>query len=134
MSETTVQEILDIEEQLRQAEMRIDRVALDAFYADEIMVTAPVGIVVDKAAVNSELERAAKVTIERFDKEDIHVRVFGDTAITSYRVIAKATSAEGQVDREFQMSNVWLKREKRWQVVARHTSTLEQPKADQRAV
>ena len=50
MTEAALQEILNLEEQLRQAEMRVDRAALDAFFADEIMVTAPIGIVVDKAA------------------------------------------------------------------------------------
>ncbi|MFY9607478.1 MAG: nuclear transport factor 2 family protein [Blastocatellia bacterium] len=131
MSETTVQEILNLEEQLRQAEMRVDSAALDAFFADEIMVTAPIGIVVDKSAVMSEVQRATEVTIERLDKKDINVRVFGDTAVTSYRVKARARSAEGQVDREFQMSNVWLKRQGSWQVVARHTAAIEQPKVDQ---
>ncbi|MEK6301957.1 MAG: nuclear transport factor 2 family protein [Acidobacteriota bacterium] len=132
MSETTVQEILNLEEQLRQAEMRVDSAALDAFFADEIMVTAPMGIVVDKSAVMSEVKRATKVTIERYDKKDINVRAFDDTAVTSYRVKARARSDEGQVDREFQMSNVWLKRQGRWQVVARHTAAIEQPKVEQR--
>jgi len=132
MSETTVQEILNLEEQLRQAEMRVDREALDAFFADEIMVTAPIGLVVDKSAVMSEVKRATKVTVERYDKEDVNVRVFGDTAVTSYRVKATSRSDEGQFDREFRMSNVWLKREGRWQVVARHAAVTEQPKVEHR--
>lgn len=131
MSETTVQEILDLEEQLRQAEMHVDRGALDAFFADEIMVTAPVGIVVDKLACASEFERAAKVKIETYDKEDINVRVFGDTAVTSYRLHAKAEYEGTQIDHSFRITNVWLKRKGRWQVVARHTAMIEQPQAEQ---
>ena len=130
MSETTLQEILNLEEQLRQAEMRVDRVALDAFFADEIMVTAPIGVVVDKAACADEFERAAKVKIERYDKEDINVRIFGDTAITSYRVDAKAEYEGAQIDHQFRITNVWLKRDGRWQVVARHTAMIEQPKSE----
>lgn len=130
MSEITVQEILDLEEQLRQAEMRVDRVALDAFFADEIMVTAPIGIVADKAMCTSEFERAAAVKIEKYDKEDINVRVFGDTAVTSYRVDARAEHEGTLIDQQFRMTNVWLKREGRWQVVARHTATIEKPKSE----
>ncbi|HWO00704.1 MAG TPA: nuclear transport factor 2 family protein [Blastocatellia bacterium] len=131
MSETTVQEILDLEERLRQAEMRVDLAALDAFFAEEVMVTAPIGIVVDKAACTSEFERAASLKVEAYDKEDINVRVFGDTAVTSYRVHAKAEHEGTSIDHRFRITNVWLKREGRWQVVARHTAMLEQPKAEQ---
>jgi ketosteroid isomerase-like protein len=132
MSETTINEILDLEEQLRQAEMRVDRAALDTFFADEIMVTAPIGVVVDKLACTSEFERASKAKIEKYDKEDMNVRVFGDTAVTSYRVHAKAEYEGMQIDHQFRITNVWLKRQERWQVVARHTAMIEQPKAEQR--
>ena len=131
MSESDKQEILRLEEELRQAEMRVDRAALDGFYADDIMVTAPIGIVVDKSAVMDEINRAAKVKVERYDKEDINVRAFGDTAVTSYRVVATAEHEGAKHDQRFQMTNVWLKRQGRWQVVARHAATLEQPKAQE---
>jgi len=132
MGETTVKEIIDLEEQLRQAEMRVDRVALDGLFADEIMVTAPVGIVVDKAACSSEFERAARVKIELYEKQDMNARVFGDTAITSYRVHAKAEHEGTKIDHQLRITNVWLKRDGRWQVVARHTAMIEQPKTEQR--
>lgn len=131
MSTTTVQEILDLEEELRQAEMRVDRLALDSFFADEIMVTAPIGIVADKAMCASEFERAATVKIEKYDKEDINVRVFDDTAVTSYRVHARAEHEGTSIDQRFRITNVWLKRQGRWQVVARHTAIIEQPKSEQ---
>jgi ketosteroid isomerase-like protein len=132
MSVTTIQEILDLEEQLRQAEMSVDLAALNSFFADDIMVTAPAGIVVDKATCASEFERAAKVKIEKYDKEDINVRTFSDTAVTSYRVRARAEYQGTSIENQFRMTNVWLKREGRWQVVARHTTMLEQPKTEQR--
>src|SRR5262245_1235801 len=131
MSETTVQEILDLEEQLRQAEMKVDRAALSAFFADELMVTAPIGIVVDKAACENEFERAQKAKVEQYDKEDINVRVFGDTAVTSYRVHAKAEYEGTPIDHRFRITNVWLKRKGQWQVVARHTAMMESPKSEQ---
>src|SRR5579862_4606877 len=132
MSETTVQDILDLEEQLRQAEMRVDRHALGILFADDIMITAPIGIVVNKAAFAPELDRAVKLTVERFDKEDISARVFGDTAVTSYLLKATARTEAGVFDQEFRVSNVWMKRQGPWQVVARHTATIGQPKAEKR--
>jgi ketosteroid isomerase-like protein len=130
MTQTTVQEILDLEEQLRQAEMRVDRDALDSLFADEIMIIAPGGIVVDKATCASEFELAAKARIETYDKEDINARVFGDTSVTSYRVHAKAEYQGTLIDHCLRITNVWLKRNGRWRVVARHTAMIEQPAAE----
>ena len=56
------------------------------------MVTAPIGICVDKLAVMSEIRQAAeKAIIGRYDKDDLKVRAYGDTAVSSYRMTAWAT-------------------------------------------
>lgn len=73
-------------------------------------------------------EAAAKAKIERYDKEDLKVRAYGDTAVTSYRIAAKAQFEETEINRQFCMTNVWMKREGRWQIVARHTANLEREK------
>ena len=130
MPEITEQEVIALEEELRKAEMAVDRTALDAFFADEVMVTGPIGVVVDKAAVMDEVERASKVKVEEYNKDDVKVRIFGDTVVTSYRVSAKAVQDGVRIDQTFRMSNVWLKRNGRWQVVARHAARLEQPKTE----
>ena len=121
-------EILRLEEELTRTEMRVDVEALDRIYADDIMVTAPIGLCVDKPAVMTEVRQAAqKAKIERYDKDDLKVRAYGDMAVTSYRITAKATVEGMVIDRQFCITNVWLKREGRWQIVARHAANLEQP-------
>ncbi|MCA1601868.1 MAG: nuclear transport factor 2 family protein, partial [Acidobacteria bacterium] len=75
-------EILRLEEELTQIEMRVDVQALDQIYADDIMVTAPIGICVDKPAVMTEIRAAAeKAVVDKYDKNDLKVRVYGDTAV-----------------------------------------------------
>lgn len=124
-------EILKLEEELTQTEMRLDVGALNSIYADDIMVTAPIGFCVDKPAVMAEVRLAAeKARIERYDKEDLKVRAYGDTAVTSYRIAAKARFEETEINRQFCMTNVWMKRDGSWQIVARHTANLE-PEKDQ---
>jgi len=121
-------EILKLEEELTQTEMRLDVEALDRIYADDIMVTAPIGLCVDKPAVMAEVRLAAdKAKVERYDKDDLKVRGYGDTAVTSYRITAKARFEETELNRVFCITNVWLKRQGQWQIVARHTANLEQP-------
>ena len=121
-------EVLKLEEELTQTEMRLDVEALDRIYADDIMVTAPIGLCVDKPAVMNEVRQASqKAKIEKYDKDDLKVRAYGDTAVTSYRMTAEATFEGTEIKRQFCITNVWMRREGRWQIVARHTANLEQP-------
>src|SRR5438034_11392954 len=122
-------EIIRLEEQLTQTEMRVDVEALDRIYADDIMVTAPIGICVDKPAVMTEIRQAAaKATVEKYDKDDLKVRAYSETAaVTSYRITAKAKFEETVINARLCITNVWLKRDGRWQIVARHAANLEQP-------
>ena len=117
--------ILKLEEELTQTEMQLDVEALDLIYADDIMVTAPIGLCVDKPAVMTEVRQAAqKSKVERYDKDDLKVRAFGDTAVTSYRMTAQATFEGKGIKRQLCITNVWMKRNGYWQIVARHTASL----------
>ena len=118
-------EILRLEEELTQTEQRLDVQALDRIFADDIIVTAPIGICVDKPAVMTEVRSAAeKAMISRYDKDDLKVRAFGDTAVSSYRMAAEATFEGKEIKRQLCITNVWMKRNHAWQIVARHTASL----------
>src|SRR5438093_4748622 len=118
-------DILRMEEELTQTETRLDVDALDRIYADDIMVTAPIGICVDKPAVMSEIRLAAeKAVIGRYDKDDLKVRAYGDTAVSSYRMTAWATVEGTEIKRALCITNVWMERNSHWQIVARHTASL----------
>src|SRR6266436_9079938 len=118
-------EIRKLEEELTQTEMRLDVEALDRVYADDIMVTAPIGICVDKPAVMSEIRQAAeKAIIGRYDKDNLKVRAYGDTAVSSYRMTAWATVEGTEIKRALCITNVWMKRNGGWQIVSRHTASL----------
>ena len=118
-------EILKLEEELTQTEMRVDVAALDRIFADDIMVTAPVGICVDKPAVMTEVRQAAeKAVVGRYDKTELNVRGYGDTAVTSYHMSAAATFEGTEIKRQLCITNVWMKRNDEWKIVARHTASL----------
>ncbi len=118
-------EILRLEEELTQTEHRLDVDALDRIYADDIMVTAPIGICVDKPAVMAEVNTAAaKAIVGKYDKSDLKVRAYGDTAVASYRMAAEAQFDGQEIKRRLCITNVWMKRNGHWQIVARHTASL----------
>jgi len=118
-------EILKLEEELTQTEMRLDVEALNRIYADDIMVTAPIGICVDKPAVMTEVRHAAeKAIVGRYDKDDLKVRAFGDIVVSSYRMAAEASFEGVEIKRQLCITNVWIKRNGHWQIIARHTASL----------
>ena len=119
-------EILTLEEELTQTEMRLDVDALDRIYADDIMVTAPIGICVDKPAVMTEIRQAAeKAVVGRYDKDDLKVRAFGDTAVSSYRMTAEATFEGMEIKRQLCITNVWLKRNGQWLMAISYQTTIQ---------
>ncbi len=60
-----------------------------------------------------------------FDKEDIKVVTHGDTAVTSYRFLVRVQGAGVDINRRYRTTNVWVRRENSWQIVAGHTASLE---------
>jgi ketosteroid isomerase-like protein len=76
-------------------------------------------------------EAASKAKLEACNKDDIKVRAYGDTAVASYRFTIKGKYEATDVSRQFQITDVWMKREGQWQVVSRHTASIEQPKTEQ---
>lgn len=118
-------EIVELEEELTLTEGRLDVATLDRVYADDIMVTAPIGICVDKPAVMDEIRRAAaQAVIGRYDKDDLKVRAYGDTAVSSYRMTAWGTVEGKEIKRSLCITNVWMRRSGNWQIVSRHTASL----------
>ena len=129
------QEILRLEEELARAETGTDVAALDRIYADDVMVATPFGTV-DKAAVMAEFHLIAnkaatgEARLDACDKEDLKTRVYGETAVTTYGLRARGQYEGRDINQQFQIMNVWMKREGRWRIVARHSFTAEQTKTE----
>jgi ketosteroid isomerase-like protein len=63
-------------------------------------------------------------TITSFAFENMQVEVFGDTGVIHSRYSQVATFANTNLSNMFRLTDVWARREGRWQVVARHSSIL----------
>jgi ketosteroid isomerase-like protein len=63
--------------------------------------------------------------VASYDKVDIEVVAHGDTAVTSWRFIITIHNNGQETTRTFRTTNVWMKRQPGWQVIAGHTSSLE---------
>ena len=128
---TTIDEILEQEEQLANAKRTLDLDAIDRIYADDLLLTGVLGEpTCSKSAVMDEMRRgiaqrnAAKAGGIRFDmraeNEDTKVVARGDTAIANYRFVVTFKGPNLDLRRRDRTTNVWVKRDGGWQIVAAH--------------
>lgn len=128
---TTEQEILQSEDQFLNAKRALDLDALNHIYADEVVVTGVLGEpACSKSAVIDEAKRGAaerrqalasgpKLEVSA-DNEDMKVAAHGDTAVACYRFVVSIKGSDIDLQRRYRATDVWIKREGRWQIVAAH--------------
>lgn len=134
MAATTEQEILAQEDQLTHATRQLDLAALDRLYADDILFTGVTGVTCNKANLMDEARRGlaerqaaadSKDFVASYEKSDIKVVAHGDTAVTSWRFVITIENNGQQTTRAYRTTNVWMKRQPGWQVIAGQTASLE---------
>ena len=139
MTTTMMQEILRQEEQLADAKRTLDLDALNRIYADELLMTGVLGeptctkaAIIDEAKSGIAQRESAVASGQAFEtscnNEDMTVTTHGDTAIANYRFVVKFTGPNVDVHRRYRTTNVWIKRDGRWQIIAAHTAFVLDPK------
>jgi ketosteroid isomerase-like protein len=135
---TTIDEILELEEQLAEARRTLDLAAIDRIYAHGLLLTGVLGEpTCSKSAVMDELRRGiaerdgAKARGTQFEtlieKDDAKVMALGDTAIANYRFVVTFKGPNLDQRRRYRTTDVWTKRDGRWQIVAAHTAFVLAP-------
>ena len=133
MTPTMEQEILQQEEQLAEAKRALDLGAIDRMYADDLLLTGVMGEpTCSKTAIIDEITRgiaereSARASGRQLEmsaeNEDMKVVRHGDTAIANYRFVVKVSGAAMNVSRRYRATNVWMKQDGRWQIIAAHMS------------
>lgn len=115
MSHTT-NEILQAEEQLRQALLTDDIQALEQLLHDDLVFTDQTGIVVGKQEdLNAHASGALKMT--EYEILETIVRLYGEMAISVVKehlaVLVQGTPVSG----EYRYTRIWLFDQNRWQIV-----------------
>ena len=103
---------------------RRDRSSLDRFLAHEFTMVTNRGSLIDKAQwLENMLQRVGRdVTPPEF--LDVRVHVYGNTALMSSRNILRATFDGKDWSGELYLTDIWVRRDGRWQLVRRHASNL----------
>jgi ketosteroid isomerase-like protein len=106
-----------------EAIQRRDVRAVEQFLGHEYSLMAP-GF--GEVARSRWLEVLAEYVIDIYDFSDVKIHAYGDdTAVMRSKYTQKATVGGQDRSGSMLVTDVWVKRDGRWQVVARHTSWLD---------
>jgi ketosteroid isomerase-like protein len=134
-----VEQIRGCEERLVLAKRALDVEALDQLYADDLLMSGVMGEpTCGKTAILDEVKRGiaereiatanGHAVVASAENEDMKVVTHGDTAIANYRFVVTIKDANIDVRRCYRTTNVWTKRDGRWQIVAAHMGFVLEPK------
>lgn len=121
---STAQVIADIEQQIASAWVRRDRAAIDAILAPDWSVTDAEGRVLTKTQVMQESFDSTDRRIDSMAIDDVKVRTFGDVAVATGRTRASGTYQGTSASVVLRFTDVFVRKDARWQVVASHGSIV----------
>jgi ketosteroid isomerase-like protein len=124
-SATTSEEnaVREVEDKFAAAYSHNDAEALDALWAADYIFVNPAGQVLTKAQRLTML-RSGELKIESYSRDDESIRVYGNTAVVTYRSHVKAQRNGHDISSARRVITVLVKRDSRWQAVAQQSTTI----------
>ena len=127
-SESRIENLLmEMERDAAAAIVRKDGAALDSLFADDYSGTSADGQPFTRSQFMAWI-RSPSVQFESFDLSDLAIRAYGDTAVVTGLLTVEGRAAGRYVRGLERFTDVWIRREGRWQVVAtQNTRIAEEP-------
>ena len=116
--------LLHLEDVWNNAHLQGDAAALDALWADELVVTVPKMTAMTKEDAIG-IWRSGRMRFDRYQTSETRVKVFGDAAVVTGRLLRGRQVGEVTREDDWRFTKVYLRRAGKWQVVAFHASTAE---------
>jgi len=123
-SAAITQALTRMEEAWNAALLKADVAALGQIYAEEYLSIDPEGNVLDRKQDLADIASGA-FKAESLALSDLRVREYGPVAITTGIVAVKAIYKGEKIDKLHRFTDVWVKRDGRWQCVSAHGSTIQ---------
>lgn len=115
--------ILKLEDEWVAALIKADGAALERLYSDNLTYTHSSGTTDTKAEYITNL-KAGKTKYESLIREDVKVRVYGNTALHTSKTNIKLVSNGQAQSFSVKMLHVWVKEGANWRMVAHQTTRL----------
>jgi len=118
--------ITQLERDWAAAIVKKDVAALDRFLADDFNGTSPTAHTFPKLTAIEDL-KSGKYAVAAMDLDEISVNVYGNTAVSFTSQQEKSKYAGKDTSGHYHFTDVWIKKDGRWQVVASHGSRFNEP-------
>jgi len=113
--------VREIQERFDEAERTADLDTLRELIAEDFLSIGPRGFVLDKSQW---IERHHEFAYQALDTSELDVRSYGDTAVVRDVQRNRATWRDQDVRVDTRVSQVWVRLDDRWQLVAIQFSPL----------
>ena len=117
------EELLKLEKEFANAIVKNDPEAIERFVADDWIIIDPDGRIVNSNRFFEAIKSGA-LTHEIMESEDLHVRVYGDSAVVTGLTRTKGKFMGRDFSTEERATDVFVKRDGRWQCVLTHLTRL----------
>jgi ketosteroid isomerase-like protein len=122
---TEEQQLARIPQELARAWLQHDRAFIEATLAPEWSVTQADGSILTRATVLGTFFDT--VAFDSNVVDDVSVMLFGETAVVRGKTTASARVNGAPVSARIRFTDVFVKRNGRWQAVASHASAISAP-------
>ena len=122
------QEIINLEHERLKAFARDDKATFERLVTDDITMTHSSGAVADKAELMAVMRPSTpERPLPTLSLEDVHVRVYGDAAVMTGRLVE--TARDGRRVWVFSFTNTYIKQKGGWRMSAGQLTTLSRERA-----
>jgi len=119
-------ELQRLEKVWNDAHLAGDTAALDALWADELVVTVPKMPLFNKTQ-SLAIWRTGKMKFKRYEASDLVFRIFGDTAVVTGALVRERKFMEREIHEDWRFTKVYVQHDGKWRVVAWHASESAPP-------
>jgi ketosteroid isomerase-like protein len=118
-------ELQRIEREIGDANVRRDKAYFERIEADEFIFTDSGGGLTNKTEDVSSFDKPTGETkLISYTPDEMKVAIYGDTAVVTGRVTSVSRGPKGEATIRSRFTDVFVKRNGRWQIVAGHSSRL----------
>jgi ketosteroid isomerase-like protein len=117
------EELLKLEATFAEAIVKNDLEGIGRLVADDWIIIDPNGEIVDRTRFFEAIKSGA-LTHDVMESEDFRVRVYGDNAVVTGITRAKGKFIGQEFSTQERATDVFVKREGRWQCVVTHLTRL----------
>jgi ketosteroid isomerase-like protein len=123
---TAEQKIRNLEQEWADAVVHQKTNVIDRIQANEFRFTDPSGQVWTKVRA-LDFIASGRLKIESFDMSDVDVRLYGNTAVVTLKVVWTGSAGGADISGPQRMTDVFVERDGRWQCVISQSTRIDGP-------